>query len=148
MNEAVFDGTAELHNDLEQNLGNATARSLEDGLEQQPVRVTLLPSFLLAEREVPDVNPELEEMQRLKEAAPEHVRWRSHAPCSPSEFRQALPANGADGEAPLKVVGLRGARAARAKKRTCFGRRRGAKNEETIIRDRGDGVGSCSWNSE
>ena len=49
---------------------------------------------------------------------------------SPSEVRQALPANGADGEAPLKVVGLRGARAARAKKRTCFGRRRGAKNEK------------------
>ena len=43
-------------------------------------------------------------------------------PCSPSEFRQALPADGADPEAPLKVVGLRGARAARAKRRTCFGR--------------------------
>ena len=42
---------------------------------------------------------------------------------APSAFRQALPANGADGEAPLKVVGLRGARAARAKPRTCFGRR-------------------------
>ena len=33
---------------------------------------------------------------------------------APSAFRQALPANGADGEAPLKVVGLRGSRAARA----------------------------------
>ena len=53
--------------------------------------------------------------------------WRGRFP---SEFRQALPANGADGEAPLKVVGLRGARAARAKRRTCFGRRRGAKNEK------------------
>ena len=31
-------------------------------------------------------------------------------PCSLSEFRQALPANGADGEAPLKVMGVRGAR--------------------------------------
>ena len=41
-------------------------------------------------------------------------------PCklgSPSDFRQALPANGADGEAPLKLVGLHGARAAQAKPR-------------------------------
>ena len=36
-------------------------------------------SFLLARREGPDVNPELAEMQRLKEAAREHVRWRSHS---------------------------------------------------------------------
>ena len=31
-------------------------------------------------------------------------------PCSPSDFRQALPANDADGEAPSKVVWLRGER--------------------------------------
>ena len=42
-------------------------------------------------------------------------------PCSPSDFRQALPANDADGEAPLNVVGLRDARASRAKPHTCFG---------------------------
>ena len=36
-------------------------------------------------------------------------------PCSPSDFRQALPANDADGEVPSKVVGLRGVRAARVK---------------------------------
>ena len=56
-------------------------------------------------------------------------------PCklgAPSDFRQALPANGADGEAPVKVGGLRGARAARAKPRICFGRRWGAKKKEFI----------------
>ena len=63
-------------------------------------------------------------------------------PCklgAPSDFRQALPANGADGEAPVKVGGLRGARAARGKQRTCFGKRRDAKKDKKeFIRDRGD----------
>ena len=39
------------------------------------------------------------------------------SPSALSEFRQALLANGTDGEAPLEVVGLRGSRAARSAKR-------------------------------
>ena len=48
-------------------------------------------------------------------------------PCSPIDFRQALPANDADGEVPSKV---RGVRAARVKWHTCYGRRRGTKKDQ------------------
>ena len=69
---------------LEENLGESTARALDEGIELAEVRMTLLPSFLLDAQDTPDVNPELAEMQRLKEAAREQVRWRSHsAPADP-----------------------------------------------------------------
>ena len=67
-------------------------------------------------------------------------------PCklgAPSDFRQALPANGADGEAPVKVGGLRGARAARAKPRIYFGRRWGAKKKNSF--DCGGLCGLMRW---
>ena len=77
MNDGDFEGTEELFGHLEQELGHATARSIEEVAVQQEVRASLLPSFLQAQREGPDVNSELAKMQRLKEAAREHVRWRS-----------------------------------------------------------------------
>ena len=47
------------------------------------------------------------------------VEGLSHgSPCSPCAFRQALLANGADGEWPLKEVGLHGARMVQAEPRT------------------------------
>ena len=55
-------------------------------------------------------------------------------PCSPSDFRQALPANGAGGEAPLKVMGVRGARGGPEQSRALILKITGALKN----RDRGD----------
>ena len=77
VNDDDFEGTEELFGHLEQELGHATARSIEEVADQQEVQASLLPSFLQAQREGPDVNSELAKMQRLKEAVREHVRWRS-----------------------------------------------------------------------
>ena len=115
MNDAAFQGTAELQNDLEQKLGAANARSLEQGLEQQQVRETLLPSFLQDQREGPDVNSELAKMQWLKEAAQEHVRWRGF--CVPTDresqviasaMRALVRAWATENEAPRNLELLRG----------------------------------------
>ena len=78
VNEDAFDGTPGLHNDLEKEVGHDTAGDLLDGIEQDQVRETLLPDFLLPARERMETNQELVQMQRLKEAAREHVRWRSY----------------------------------------------------------------------
>ena len=84
VNDDDFEGTEELFGHLEQELGHATARSIEEVAVQQEVRASLLPSFLQDQREGPDVNSELAKMQWLKEAAQEHVRWRSlHVPADP-----------------------------------------------------------------
>ena len=45
VNDDDFEGTEELFGHLEQELGHATARSIEEALDQQKVRETLLPPF-------------------------------------------------------------------------------------------------------
>ena len=77
VNDADFHGTAELLGELEQELGHATARNIEEALDQQEVCESLLPSGLRSRRKRGDFDPEVAAMQRLKEAALEHVRWRS-----------------------------------------------------------------------
>ena len=77
VNEAAFVGAPGLGSNLEQEVGAATAGALLDGIEQQEVREALLPTFLRNVRERPETNQELAEMHRMKEAAQEHVRWRS-----------------------------------------------------------------------
>ena len=78
VNEDAFDGTPGLHSDLEKEVGHDTAGDLLDGIEQDQVREALLPDFLLPVRERMETNQELAQMQCLKEAAREHVRWRSY----------------------------------------------------------------------
>ena len=78
VNDEAFDGTLGLHSDLEKEVGHDTAGDLLDGIEQDQVREALLPDFLLPVRERMETNPELVQMQCLKEAAREHVRWRSY----------------------------------------------------------------------
>ena len=78
VNEGAFDGTPGLHSDLEKEVGHDTAGALLDGIEQDQVREALLPDFLLPVRERMETNQELAQMQCLKEAAREHVRWRSY----------------------------------------------------------------------
>ena len=46
VNEDDFHGTEELRRDLEQTVDVATARALQESLEEQELRQTLLPSFL------------------------------------------------------------------------------------------------------
>ena len=77
VNVAAFDGTAGLHGDFEESVGHAAARALEEGFEQQPVREALVPVFLRPGRDGPEVNADVQVMQRLKESALEFVRWRS-----------------------------------------------------------------------
>ena len=78
LNDDAFDGTPGLHSDLEKEVGHDTAGDLLDGIEQDQVREALLPDFLLPVRERMETNQELVQMQCLKEAAREHVRWRSY----------------------------------------------------------------------
>ena len=81
MNEEEFDATREFCSHLEKAPDVATACSLEDGREEQRLRKMILPIWLQPGQEPPDVNEVLAQMQALKAAAPEHVRWRSlHAP--------------------------------------------------------------------
>ena len=77
VNEDGIPATAVLRNDLEQNQNEATAVALEESREQHEIGKILLPSFLQANEERPDVDPKLAKMQTLKKAAMEHVRWRS-----------------------------------------------------------------------
>ena len=51
VNDDEFDGTPGLHSDLEEVVGHCTAGDLLDGIEQDQVRETLLPHFLLPVRE-------------------------------------------------------------------------------------------------
>ena len=82
IDETAFDVTEALRDDLEKEMGPATAGALLGGMEQQEVREALLPAFLLPVPERPEINEEMANMQRLKEAAPEHVRWRSPTPAA------------------------------------------------------------------
>ena len=66
MDETEFDGRQALRHDLEKEMGPATAGALLGGMEQEEVREALLPALSASE--------EMANMQRLKEAAPEHVR--------------------------------------------------------------------------
>ena len=77
VNDADFNATMLLFDHLEGELGHATARNIEEALDQQEVCESLLPSCLRSRRKRRDVDPKVAAMQRLKEAAPEHVRWRS-----------------------------------------------------------------------
>ena len=70
-------------------------------------------------------------------------------PCSPSEFRQALPANGADGEAHLKVMGARGAgRGGGELSRALVVEIAGVPKIQKTFEIVAISNGSCWWNSE
>ena len=58
-------------------MGSATADALLEDIEQQQVQDALLPAFLQHGRERPQTNQALAQMQLMKEAALEHVRWRA-----------------------------------------------------------------------
>ena len=62
---------------LEKATDEATACSLGDNREEQGLRKMVFPIWLQPGQEPPDVNEELAQMQALKAAAPEQVRWRS-----------------------------------------------------------------------
>ena len=74
---ANFVGTTGLRDDLQQKVGFATADALLEDIEQQQVQDALLPAFLQPGRERPQTNQALAQMQLMKEAAQEHVRWRA-----------------------------------------------------------------------
>ena len=77
IDETAFDATQALSEDLDKKVGSTTEGALLGNMEQQCVCEALsedLPAFLLPVRERPETNQEIAEMQRMKEAAPEHVR--------------------------------------------------------------------------
>ena len=81
VNEDAFDGTRDFHNGLEQRVDTETAGAMLEGIEQQRLPEAVLPEFLRpvqgSEGGCARLSRELSEMQALKEAAQEHVRWRS-----------------------------------------------------------------------
>ena len=56
------------------------------GIEQEQVRQLLIPDFLDPLQERPEIDGELAELQRLREAEPQRVRWRRscHAATDPA----------------------------------------------------------------
>ena len=77
VNHYGIQATESLCKHLEQKQCEATARALQERREQDEIGKFLLPPFLQANGERPDVDPALAKMQTLKNAAMEHVRWRS-----------------------------------------------------------------------
>ena len=77
IDETALDVTEVLSEDLKMKVGPTTAGALLGDMEQQCVCEVLLPAFLPPVRERTEINEEMANMQRMKEAAPEHVRWRS-----------------------------------------------------------------------
>ena len=63
IDETAFDVTEALRDDLEKEMGPATAGALLGGMEQQEVREALLPAFLLPVPERPEINKEMADMQ-------------------------------------------------------------------------------------